>query len=330
MPPEEERPMSYHGIQIDNGKGRLISYQGSSGEAPCGGGGSEHVAAMVVPDVPHLGWGHWYTLRELEVATNSFAHENVIGEGGYGIVYQGVLEDNTEIVVKNLLNNSGQAEREFKVEVEAIGRVRHKNLVRLLGYCAEGAQRMLVYEYVSNGNLEQWLHGDVGPCSPLTWEIRMKIIFGTAKGYVAPEYASTDMLNERSDVYSFRVLIMELISGRNPVDYSRPPKEGSRGGGGSQTTREANFEAIKAGSSCCFTLRGPKCIEATENGPYCTHMLEADDSPFREDRGGGKELGRTHCDSPNDGLTKKKVMEISMKAGSSLMREDKDIKNADK
>ncbi|KAJ6419868.1 hypothetical protein OIU84_029898 [Salix udensis] len=183
MPPEEESPMSYHGIQIDNGKGRLISYQGSSGEAPCGGDDSEHVAAMVVPDVSHLGWGHWYTLRELEVATNSFAHENVIGEGGYGIVYHGVLEDNTEIAVKNLLNNRGQAEREFKVEVEAIGRVRHKNLVRLLGYCAEGAQRMLVYEYVSNGSLEQWLHGDVGPCSPLTWEIRMKIILGTAKGY---------------------------------------------------------------------------------------------------------------------------------------------------
>lgn len=129
----------------------------------------------------------------------------------------------------------GQAEKEFKVEVEAIGRVRHKNLVRLLGYCAEGAHRylpfctldywylcfsnaswdfslhssnfkvpfrpfiwlcyiaelkkihgcyrMLVYEYVDNGNLEQWLHGDVGPCSPLTWEIRMNIILGTAKGY---------------------------------------------------------------------------------------------------------------------------------------------------
>ncbi|CAI9782901.1 unnamed protein product [Fraxinus pennsylvanica] len=75
----------------------------------------------------------------------------------------------------------GQAEREFKVEVEAIGRVRHKNLVRLLGYCAEGEHRMLVYEYVDNGNLDQWLHGDVGPYSPLTWDIRMKIILGTAK-----------------------------------------------------------------------------------------------------------------------------------------------------
>ncbi|KAL0913211.1 hypothetical protein M5K25_016655 [Dendrobium thyrsiflorum] len=235
-----------------------------------------------LPEVSHLGWGHWYTLRELEEATGRFGDENVIGEGGYGIVYRGVLADNTVVAVKNLLNNRGQAEKEFRVEVEAIGRVRHKNLVRLLGYCAEGAHRMLVYEYVDNGNLDQWLHGDVGDVSLLTWEIRMNIILGTAKGlaylheglepkvvhrdvkssnilldrqwnskvsdfglakllcsersyvttrvmgtfgYVAPEYASTGMLNERSDVYSFGVLIMEIISGRTPADYSRPPGE---------------------------------------------------------------------------------------------------------
>ena len=105
----------------------------------------------------------------------------------------------------------GQAQKEFKVEVEAIGKVRHKNLVGLIGYCAEGPRRyllitsfvqlcihntlvilddrvskcpsrMLVYEFVDNGNLEQWLHGDVGPVSPLTWEIRMKIAIGTARG----------------------------------------------------------------------------------------------------------------------------------------------------
>ncbi|KAF8780169.1 hypothetical protein HU200_001832 [Digitaria exilis] len=176
----------------------------------------------------------------------------------------------------------GQAEKEFKVEVEAIGRVRHKNLVRLLGYCVEGAYRMLVYEYVDNGNLDQWLHGDVGEVSPLTWDIRMNIMLATAKGlaylheglepkvvhrdikasnilldqqwnakvsdfglakllcseesyvttrvmgtfgYVAPEYASTGMLNERSDVYSFGVLIMEIITGRSPVDYTRAAGE---------------------------------------------------------------------------------------------------------
>nr|GMD99041.1 probable serine/threonine-protein kinase At1g01540 [Ipomoea batatas] len=92
------------------------------------------------------------TLRELEIATNGFTDENVIGEGGYDIVYSGVLEDNTKVAIKNLFNNRGQAEREFKVEVEVIGRV-------IL---------MLVYEYVyvNNGNLEQWLHGDVGPYNP--------------------------------------------------------------------------------------------------------------------------------------------------------------------
>ncbi|CAL9113568.1 unnamed protein product [Musa acuminata var. zebrina] len=243
---------------------------------------SSNVGGGGPPEVSHLGWGHWYTLRELEEATGGLAEENVIGEGGYGIVYRGVLADNTTVAVKNLLNNRGQAEREFKVEVEAIGRARHKNLVRLLGYCAEGAYRMLVYEYVDNGNLEQWLHGNVGEVSPLTWNIRMNIILGTAKGlaylheglepkvvhrdvkasnilldqhwnpkvsdfglakllcsersyvttrvmgtfgYVAPEYASTGMLNERSDIYSFGVLIMEIISGRAPVDYTRRPGE---------------------------------------------------------------------------------------------------------
>ncbi|MCL7046922.1 hypothetical protein MKW94_006795, partial [Papaver nudicaule] len=145
-----------------------------SGNNAGGGGG--------LPEVSHLGWGHWYTLRELELATNGLADENVIGEGGYGIVYRGLLPDNTLVAVKNLLNNRGQAEKEFKVEVEVIGRVRHKNLVRLLGYCVEGAYRMLVYEYVDNGNLEQWLHGDVGLVSPLTWDSRMNIILGTAKG----------------------------------------------------------------------------------------------------------------------------------------------------
>uniref|UniRef100_A0A0D9VNX4 non-specific serine/threonine protein kinase n=1 Tax=Leersia perrieri TaxID=77586 RepID=A0A0D9VNX4_9ORYZ len=263
----------------------------ASGMSATTSGGSERDAATPRstasgmsggPEVSHLGWGHWFTLRELEEATDGLAEENVIGEGGYGIVYKGTLQNSAMIAVKNLLNNRGQAEKEFKVEVEAIGRVRHKNLVRLLGYCVEGAYRMLVYEYVDNGNLDQWLHGDVGEVSPLTWEIRMNIILGTAKGlaylheglepkvvhrdikssnilldqqwnakvsdfglakllcsersyvttrvmgtfgYVAPEYASTGMLNERSDVYSFGVLIMEIITGRSPVDYTRAPGE---------------------------------------------------------------------------------------------------------
>ncbi|CAN0909886.1 Glucan endo-1,3-beta-glucosidase 7, partial [Linum grandiflorum] len=228
------------------------------------------------------GWGRWYGLKELEKATRGFAAENVVGEGGYGVVYRGVLADGSVVAVKNLLNNKGQAEKEFEVEVEAIGKVRHKNLVGLIGYCVNGPSRMLVYEYVDNGNLEQWLHGVDAPVSPLTWDIRMKIAIGTAKalaylheglepkvvhrdvkssnilldrkwnakvsdfglakllggetsyvttrvmgtfGYVSPDYASTGMLNEGSDVYSFGVLLIEIITGRSPIDYSKPASE---------------------------------------------------------------------------------------------------------
>lgn len=281
-PGQQRKPQQQQSLSSAGTSGEDSHRSGSEAAAAVGLGNAAVGGGVKGPEVSHLGWGHWYTLRELEEATAGFAPENMIGEGGYGIVYRGVFTDGTKVAVKNLLNNRGQAEKEFKVEVEAIGRVRHKNLVRLLGYCVEGAHRMLVYEYVDNGNLDQWLHGDVGPVSPLTWEIRMNIILGTAKGlaylheglepkvvhrdvkssnilldrqwhpkvsdfglakllrsetnhvttrvmgtfgYVAPEYASTGMLNERSDVYSFGVLIMELITGRMPVDFARPEEQ---------------------------------------------------------------------------------------------------------
>ncbi|KAL5570648.1 hypothetical protein UlMin_027223 [Ulmus minor] len=114
----------------------------------------------VGPEFSHLGWGRWYTLRELEAATNGLYPKNVIGEGGYGIVYSGILGDGTKVAVKNLLNNRGQAEREFKVEVEVIRRVRHKNLVRLLGYCVKGAYSLF-----------------------LTWKITLEIKFDVIHTY---------------------------------------------------------------------------------------------------------------------------------------------------
>nr|TKS05060.1 putative receptor-like protein kinase [Populus alba] len=178
-----------------------------------------------LPEFSQLGWGHWFTLRDLQVATNRFSKDNIIGDGGYGVVYQGHLINGTPVAVKKLLNNPGQADKDFRVEVEAIGHVRHKNLVRLLGYCMEGTQRMLVYEYVNNGNLEQWLHGGMRQHGYLTWEARMKILLGTAKAYVAPEYANSGLLNEKSDVYSFGVVLLEAITGRDPVDHGRPENE---------------------------------------------------------------------------------------------------------
>lgn len=243
---------------------------------------------------------------------------------------------------------------------------------------------MLVYEYVNSGNLEQWLHGDVGPCSPLTWEIRMKIILGTAKGltylhdglepkvvhrdikssnilldkqwnpkvsdfglakllcsdssyittrvmgtfgYVAPEYASSGMLNERSDVYSFGILIMEIISGRNPVDYSRPPEEVNMIDWLKRMVSNRNPEgvldpklpekpasrALKRALLVALRCVDPNAQKRPKMG-HIVHMLEADDSPFREDRRGRRDRGHAHGDSPKDGLVEKQVMEISMKA----------------
>ncbi|KAE8715482.1 putative serine/threonine-protein kinase [Hibiscus syriacus] len=286
-------------IHIEIGKDHRIAYPEHGAVSGHGSGesryGDQRMATVAAPEVSHLGWGHWYTLRELEESTNEFAPENVIGEGGYGIVYRGVLEDNTKVAVKNLLNNRGQAEKEFKVEVDAIGRVRHKNLVRLLGYCAEGAHRMLVYEYVDNGNLEQWLHGDVGSCSPLTWEIRMNIVLGTAKGYVAPEYASTGMLNERSDVYSFGILLMEIISGRNPVDYSRPQGEvnlvewlktvvtnrNAEGVLDPRLPEKPSSRALKRALLVALRCVDPNAQKRPKMG-HVIHMLEADEFPFRD------------------------------------------------
>ncbi|RZC57123.1 hypothetical protein C5167_004426 [Papaver somniferum] len=341
---QQHRPSSHaSGESRSTNATDSVSMSGNNAGGGSGGG---------LPEVSHLGWGHWYTLRELELATNGLADENVIGEGGYGIVYRGLLPDNTIVAVKNLLNNRGQAEKEFKVEVEVIGRVRHKNLVRLLGYCVEGAYRMLVYEYVDNGNLEQWLHGDVGLVSPLTWDNRMNIILGTAKGiaylheglepkvvhrdvkssnilldrqwnpkvsdfglakllcsessyvttrvmgtfgYVAPEYACTGMLNERSDVYSFGILIMEIITGRSPVDYSRPAGEVNlvewlKNMVGSRKSEEVldpklpekpPSKALKRVLLVALRCVDPDGQKRPKMG-HVIHMLEADDLLFRD------------------------------------------------
>ncbi|KAK7343543.1 hypothetical protein VNO77_12353 [Canavalia gladiata] len=208
------------------------------------------------------------TIRE---ATDDFSDSNKLGQGGFGAVYRGRLSNGQEIAVKRLSRDSGQGDAEFKNEVLLVAKLQHRNLVRLLGFCLEGRERLLVYEFVANKSLDYFLFDEIKRAQ-LDWEKRYKIIAGTARGilylhedsrlrvihrdlkasnvlldeemnpkisdfglarlfvvdqthadtnrivgtygYMAPEYAMRGQFSVKSDVFSFGVLVLEIISGQ--------------------------------------------------------------------------------------------------------------------
>ncbi|CAI5994905.1 unnamed protein product [Closterium sp. NIES-64] len=124
-----------------------------------------------------------FTFRELERATGGFSKKNFVGEGGFGRVYKGKLESTGQIVaVKQLDRNGMQGNREFLVEVLMLSLLHHPHLVNLIGYCADGDQRLLVYEFMANGALEDHLHDLPEGKEPLEWNMRMHVAAGAAKG----------------------------------------------------------------------------------------------------------------------------------------------------
>ncbi|CAL0309029.1 unnamed protein product [Lupinus luteus] len=124
-----------------------------------------------------------FTFRELAAATKNFRPECLLGEGGFGRVYKGRLENTGQVVaVKQLDRNGLQGNREFLVEVLMLSLLHHSNLVNLIGYCADGDQRLLVYEFMPLGSLEDHLHDLPPDKEPLDWNTRMKIAVGAAKG----------------------------------------------------------------------------------------------------------------------------------------------------
>lgn len=219
-----------------------------------------------------------FSFKELIEATDNFYYNKKLGEGGFGTVYLGQLSDGSQVAVKRLKVWSIKAEMEFTVEVEILGQLRHKNLLSLRGYCAEGKERLIVYDYMQNSSLHAHLHGRYPRPSVLDWPKRMNIAIGSAEGleylhhanphiihrdvkssnvlldsdfqaqvadfgfaklipdgathvttrvkgtlgYLAPEYAMWGKASESCDLYSFGILLLELVSGKKPTDNMVP------------------------------------------------------------------------------------------------------------
>lgn len=124
---------------------------------------------------------HRFRYKDLYVATKGFKEKELLGRGGFGKVYRGVMPDTkVEVAVKRVSHESRQGMKEFVAEIVSIGRLRHRNLVPLLGYCRRKAELLLVYEYMPNGSLDKYLHDQ--PKCTLNWDQRFRVIKGVASG----------------------------------------------------------------------------------------------------------------------------------------------------
>ncbi|KAK1366838.1 Concanavalin A-like lectin/glucanase, subgroup [Heracleum sosnowskyi] len=192
-----------------------------------------------------------FSYEEIAKATNSFHPEYLVAIGGYSEVYRGDLDDGNTIAVKRLAkdNTDQNKEKEFLMELGILGHVNHPNTARLVGCCVENGL-YLIFNFYPNGTLASALHGKIGP--PLEWPVRYKIALGIARdyepqisdfglakwlpskwthhavipiegtfGYLAPEYFMHGIVDEKTDVFAFGILLLEIITGRKPIDSSQ-------------------------------------------------------------------------------------------------------------
>ncbi|KAK7256019.1 hypothetical protein RIF29_29450 [Crotalaria pallida] len=217
-----------------------------------------------------------FDYEKLATATNNFHSSNKLGQGGFGPVFKGKMQDGQEIAIKRLSRASRQGQEEFFNEVVVISKLQHRNLVRLLGCCIEGEEKMLIYEYMPNKSLDAYIF-DPSHNKLLDWRKRFSIIEGIARGllylhrdsrlkiihrdlkvsnilldedlnpkisdfglarifggsedqanterivgtygYMSPEYAMQGLFSEKSDVFSFGVLLLEIVSGRRNTSF---------------------------------------------------------------------------------------------------------------
>ncbi|XP_010518810.1 PREDICTED: probable LRR receptor-like serine/threonine-protein kinase At5g45780 isoform X2 [Tarenaya hassleriana] len=216
-----------------------------------------------------------FTFRELQTATSNFSPRNILGQGGFGVVYKGYLSNGTVVAVKRLKDPNYTGEVQFQTEVELIGLAVHRNLLRLYGFCMTPEERLLVYPYMPNGSVADRLRDNCGEKPSLDWNRRIWIALGAARGlvylheqcnpkiihrdvkaanilldetfeavvgdfglaklldqrdshvttavrgtigHIAPEYLSTGQSSEKTDVFGFGILILELITGHKMLE----------------------------------------------------------------------------------------------------------------
>ncbi|KAK8946929.1 putative receptor-like protein kinase [Platanthera zijinensis] len=167
------------------------------------------------PATPNTG-SIWFDIRELEKSTGYFSQRNLIGRGGFGVVYRGVLPDGRAVAVKHVLESEFQGDDEFRNEVEIISNLRHRNLVPLRGCCItsadaeEGTQRFLVYDFMPNGNLNDRIFldsaGGISKYPPLTWPQRKNIILDVAKALAYLHYGIKPAIFHR-DIKATNILL---------------------------------------------------------------------------------------------------------------------------
>lgn len=148
------------------------------------------------------------SVDDLMNSTNNFDQANIIGCGGFGLVYRATLPDGKKVAIKRLSGDCGQMEREFRAEVEALSRAQHPNLVHLQGYCMYKNDRLLIYSYMENSSLDYWLHERLDGPSSLDWDTRLQIAQGAARGLAYLHQSCEPHILHR-DIKSSNILLNE-------------------------------------------------------------------------------------------------------------------------